>query len=202
MTVFMTHVCNGLGDRLLDVVGFTVLCSFFGVDKYIDWAAFVKNRLYDVKLLQLPCDIKTKDTPADIVVHNENQSVSLSPIHVFATLKRTFPDITFEEVVQRYISTAQSIKPSCILEPYVPDLRDHICIHLRRTDKLTNCGDMRHETNMLEYDAIMGRLMTYLNSLIDNGSSKFYVISDDPEYKQVFIEKLHDIAKSHTLKVK
>lgn len=193
MTKFTTRVCNGLGDRLLDIVGFSVMCLYLQGEMGIDWT---RNRVYDPSLLELPCEINTPTSTAHIVVHNQNQCVSLSPVHVFSVLKKVLPDITFEEMAQKYISIAQSIKPSHILEPYVPDLSDYVCIHLRRTDKLNNGGDMRHETNWLEYEKIMNRLIVHVSKLISEGEHlKFYVISDDLQYKQVFIETIRDIAK-------
>jgi hypothetical protein len=212
-----THVKNGLGDRLLDVIGFVALCKKNGVRGSISWADHNHNfrwgpAIYDLDLLDFSelseiVEIKSKGSPIrawdELFIDNINQSATLSPFNIHVHREKT--DIN--KTVKDFIESAQKIKVSEKIEKHIfKDLENYIGIHLRRTDKIKqelHGSNALHETSTKQYENLMKNLLNKIKEDIRSSESdKFYVVSDDIEYKKIFVEKILDIAKTENKEIK
>ena len=91
----MTYITkdSGLGDRLLDIIGFCVLCKFKNLQPNIFWNPKIVNcrwgsNDYDIKLFNF-INITTNNIIYPTVFQkNINQSATLSPYIIYLHLKK------------------------------------------------------------------------------------------------------------------
>ena len=94
-------LANGLGDKLLDLVGFFVLCKHLNYKPKITfdnngnfaWG----NNNYDTRLFNFN-DIIISDDTCNFYLHSPNPSSSLCPYKVYEFISKFYPEITFEKI--------------------------------------------------------------------------------------------------------
>lgn len=208
-----TNVKNGLGDRLLDVVGFAALCRKHGVKGMINWATHNHNfmwgsAIYDLRLLDFSelseIEINSNGVKAwdGLFINNISPGVSLSPYNIAMHHEET----NIYDTIKDYIELAQKIKVSDIIGKHISkDLEEYTGIHLRRTDKIkTQLHGLhaRHETSTKQYDYLINNLMDILRyDILSSTTNKFYVTSEDMEYKDLFIKQIQEIAAEENREV-
>lgn len=177
---------NGLGDKLLDVLGFLVWCMGASVTPVVDWCSRSDpqpwgDAFYDRGCFQFPFEVSRG--PAEAVAVGTDPSASYCPAQVHRYLQGRK---TFEELVGTYFEVARS---SWTIAPWIrnlapPTMIDDECIgvHLRRRDKIKALDkvDHRHETTPEELSVIMDKLREYVKGkVVVEGERKFFVCSDD-----------------------
>lgn len=213
--ILKTSVCNGIGDRLLDVIGFSVLCSAIGILGHINWSTHDHgfkwgSAIYDLRLFDFSKLTYTQVIPAVsgtstvddnngiIEVKNHNACMTLSPYNVWRNLcEKAGHTIPYEEVLTAYIYVASRIHPSSVISPFIPHhISDYTAVHLRRTDKVSQCANPVHETFPDQYNIIIDKLVARIENDIKTSEDpcKYFILSDDPEYKQQFTQSIRDIA--------
>jgi hypothetical protein len=218
-TTTTLFIQNGLGDRILDTIGASVIRLLLsGIPIEIKTRNHQRNRdHYDPRLIDISAlnvawsravgddddDHHRTEIKQELV--NDQPSVTLSPynVHTFlgkysAAATPTPRHYTYDEVINAYINMASRIQPSPVISKYIPEgLESHIGIHLRRTDKIVENPDASHEMTPVEYDVIITRLKLYVQEYIStqrpDETTYFYVLSDDEVYKDEFIQYLHTV---------
>jgi hypothetical protein len=196
------HICliNGLGDRLLDFIGFYVLCKTLNYKPNISFTnKFSEWGNYDEKLFSFEDDILTKDytnNKFNFFIEDNVPSASLCPYKVYKFSKIFLPDITFQEISLRYnLYSKIIIRPSEIIKEKIPiGLEKSYGIHLRKSDKVGN-GDIRHISSTNEFQIIINNLLDDLtNIILSECEPSFLLVSEDEQWKNEFHDKLQTIA--------
>jgi len=184
---------NGLGDKLLDVIGFYIICKYLNYTPNIQlnkrtvefkWGF---NR-YDPRLFIFNDIILTNTiNKNDFYINSPNPSSSLCPYKVYEFIKKFKPEITFEEISNKYtIYSKEIIKPSDIITLNIPiGIENAYGIHLRKTDKVYKIdGDSRHENLINEFDLITNKLLEDVNNICKNENNPtFLIVSEDDTWK-------------------
>ena len=188
---------NGLGDKLLDVIGFYVLCKCLNYKANVnlnyqsaqyDWG----NNEYDPRLFIFD-DIRFTGQSCDYFVHSQYPSASLCPYKVYKYLH----NYTFEQVSDLFVKySKQIIQPSEIItSKYPPGIENAHGIHLRKSDKMNNNGDSRFVNSINEFDIITNRLLENVEEIISNEDDpKFIVVSEDNAWKIEIINRIKAIS--------
>jgi hypothetical protein len=174
---------NGLGDKLLDVLGLVVWARGYrgAVDPVVDWCSTDDyqpwgNARYDAELFVFPFLLGRG--PADVLVTSTDPSSSFCPERVKGYLRDKAPD----DVAVTYVETAAGIGVSPRVARKAPQgIEMCVGVHLRRKDKVRADGDSRHETQPSELDDIMSRVWQYIDELIALGTRHFFVCGDEDE---------------------
>ncbi len=201
---------SGLGDKLLDLIGFLVYCKHAEHHPIVDWCSDLNEAhpwgsgVFDASLFDfgdLKLEIMKEDEINVVISKSTGASLSIPNVHALLEKENELTR-TFEDLVEDYISTARKyIKPSKLIS--IPkDIELCIGIHLRRSDKIKNVGegDPRHETNVTEYDEIIYHLKKHLELLVRYSSENalyFFVCSEDEAYKKEFIGWLKSLCQQH-----
>lgn len=185
---------NGIGDRILDLIGTFTMATFTGAGIKIEWDASQTHlpRQYDLSLLNLA------NLPSHTVVDTIDNHINISPSATLTPYKiyKMLASPTLKNVISTFISTAAKIQISRELTQYMPsNIEDCIAIHLRRTDKI-NSERSGIYVSTSENDILMARLFLWIERyIIENEKIFFYVCTDDADYKSGFIDKVVYIAK-------
>jgi hypothetical protein len=190
---------NGLGDRLLDILGASVLCQHLGCGVMeLEWDMDHRNflwgkALYDINLIDLGGLNFTRVNGLSNFV-NTNPSDTLAPYKVYSFIKSKGVSVTFDNVVQQYINLASTIRPTEIISPYLsPDLPKCVAIHLRKTDKVVSATD-DISISQEGFDALMTKCFEWIRNYIANTPQPyFYVCSEDKDHKDDVITKIRGI---------
>lgn len=185
---------NGLGDKMLDLIGFTLLCKYlnynpiikFDTDRIFAWGSCN----YDLRLFNFN-DITISNDPCNFYVRSPNPSASLSPYKIYEFVRPFIPEITLEKVSKDFVYTAKRIiSPSEIIKSYIPEgIENAYGVHLRKSDKLTNHGDIRFENLFNEFQIITDKLTEDINFIIDaEPDAKFIIVSEDTIWKNEITE--------------
>lgn len=201
---------SGLGDQLLDTIGFLVICKIKCKTPVLEWC---KNALlyeqpwgqanYSIDLFKFPenvefVDIIDKSIPTFISI---NTGASFNIINL-----RNYLGMPASTIIEEYNTITRSILPGNI--KFTNDISKCIGIHLRRTDKIKNKGDpidIRHETTLEEYSEVIIRLKECVRTMISNSGDYyvwFFVCSEDKEYKNQFMNELISITKMYNKSAK
>jgi hypothetical protein len=185
---------NGLGDKLLDLMGFYVICKYLNYKPYI---TLDKNQTfawgstnYDPLLFNFR-DVTISDDASTYIVTFPITSWSSCPYKVYAFLKSHVPGITFKQVSESYeFYASQIINPAEAIYTRMPNnLQNAYGIHLRKSDKVNNNAvDSKHENTVDEFNMITDRLLADIMSLEDD--AYFLIVSEDLQWKQEFIRKM------------
>lgn len=184
---------NGLGDKLLDLLGFYVICKYLYYKPYITLDNKKKfvwgDANYDPLLFNFR-DVTVSDDASTYIVNMPAQSWSSCPYKVYAFLKSRIPGITFRQVSESYeFYASRIIKPTEAIRIRMPNnLQNAYGIHLRKSDKVNNEGDLKHENTVDEFNMIIDRLLADIMSLKDD--AYFLIVSEDLQWKQEFIRKM------------
>lgn len=188
-----TDLSNGLGDRLLDMSGLFALNAITDTKFAVEWVHDPPDRAYDPTLLNFSkLQMFSFDKKLNMSLLTKTSGFGTSPYFLMKFLRAHDMNPVPKALVDQYIKWAQLIDfhPD-IKASAPPGIEKCIAIHLRRTDKLNNSGDMVHETNMREYEMIMSRMKAYIDQLVTTEPTAwFYVISDDAKYKETFVSEM------------
>lgn len=204
---------SGLGDKLLDLIGFLVYCNHAKHCPIVDWCSDLTEKhpwgsgVFDASLFNFG-DLKLEsvnETETNIVI-SKSTGASLSITNVQDLLeKENQITISCEDLVKDYISTARRyIKPSALIT-LPKNIELCLGIHLRRTDKIKQIGegDPRHETDITEYNDIIHQLKNHLELHVKyNNDTDFYfcVCSEDEAYKTEFTNWLRSLCQMYDKK--
>ena len=186
---------SGLGDRLLDMIGFYVICKCLGYCpkvffnnycNYFDWGSSV----YDLRLFDFTGIELIEDVECPYYIHSPNTSSSLSPYKGWEFVASLLPELSFEDFSNLYHTYAkQVIRPSSIIVSKLPEgLENAYGIHLRRSDKVKE-GDIRHENTTSEFEMITRELIEDIRRIIqkeDEPEPVFLIVSEDNQWKDEF----------------
>lgn len=203
------NLVNGLGDKLLDLIGFYVLCKYMNYCPYIYFSnngnfAWGTNN-YDLRLFNFQNIQITNTFPSssscDYHVNSPNPSSSLSPYKVYVFLKQFIPDISFEQISNDFVTCSkQIIQPSEIITSKIPNnIQNAYGIHLRKSDKLRTDGggDIRHENTGSEFEIITNKLLDDVTCIITSEDEPaFVIVSEDEQWKLEISNIILDIAKN------
>jgi hypothetical protein len=198
---------NGLGDKLLDMIGFYIICKYLNYIPNVQFNKQIKifpwgNNYYDSKLFIFDDIIITDDNFSinrKVIKHNKkvkiydnlyidspNPSASLCPYKVYEFIKKYIPEVTFEEISNKYVEYGKNIiKPSEIITSKIPlGIENAYGIHLRKTDKVQiKNNNFLYENSENEFDIIISKLLENIKEICkkeDNPS--FLIVSEDIEW--------------------
>jgi len=194
------NLLNGLGDKLLDLIGFFILCKYlnykpnitFNNDGNFAWG----NNNYDMRLFNFN-DIIISNNKYDFYVNSPNPSSSLCPYKVYEFIKHFLPEITFEQISNDFVIYSKKIiSPSEIILSNIPNgIENAYGIHLRKTDKVNNYGDIRHENLTDEFEIITNKLLEDVKNIIINETDvKFVIVSEDTNWKLEITNIINNIS--------
>jgi hypothetical protein len=203
---------NGLGDKILDILGFSVFCDYYNFQPVVNWDSkpfhfyWGKND-YDLRLLKFDKNIQFTINSKKFSdrIESPNPSSSLSPYKVFTYLKKSHPDITFEEVSEKFVKKAKElVKASPFVERCIPKgIENAYGIHLRFSDKVKKEYNPRFEHNLRDFVMIRETILEDLDTIIQNDSEPaFLVVSEDLKWRQEFLYALQGIADKHKKPIK
>jgi len=198
---------NGLGDKLLDLVGFFILCKYlnykpnitFNNNGHFAWG----NNNYDTRLFNFN-DIAISNDQCDFYVHSPNPSASLCPYKVYEFIKNFLPEITFEQISNDFIIYSKKIiSPSEIILSQIPNgIENAYGIHLRKSDKINNRGDIRCENSINEFEIITNKLLEDVTNIINSENDvKFVIVSEDNNWKLEIKNIINDISNKNNKQI-
>jgi len=203
---------NGLGDKLLDLIGFYIICKYLN---YIPYVTFVNdnqfiwgNNNYDIRLFIFD-EIIVSDEKCNFYLNSSrNPSSSLCPYKVYEFIKPSFPEITFEEISDDFIKYSKIlIKPSEVILSKIPNnIENAYGIHLRKSDKIIgSCGDIRHENSNTEFEIITKKLLEDVENIIisdDEEEPTFLIVSEDNTWKKEVYDIIMNISNNNNKIIK
>lgn len=180
--------CNnsGLGDRLLDTIGFYVICKYLNYNPYLklncagnpQWGNYDERLFIFAGLNTLPC-------PSQFYIHSPNSSASLSPYKVYEHVKQFLPQSKFEEIAAEFSSAAKCIiRPSDLISTrFPPGIENSYGIHLRKSDKVSETGNP-HLCTKTDFQLIHSKLIdTIVEIVIQESQPIFFVVSEDKAWR-------------------
>jgi hypothetical protein len=193
---------NGLGDKIMDLIGFCVICEYLNYKPHINFNNNISNfqwgnSHYDIKLFNFDNVNIINDNNYTYYI-NSHPSLSLCPYRVYEYLTQFFSTINFEEVSYKYNQFAKKlIKPSDIILSKIPiNIENAYGIHLRRSDKVNNRCDITHENTIDEFNLITNKLLEDIQSIIlTENEPSFLIVSEDIEWKN----HIKDIINNYSL---
>lgn len=194
------YICvdNGLGDKLLDVIGFYIICKYLNynphiiLNKYVNNYAWGHNK-YDPRLFKFT-DIIITEQECENYINSPNPSSSLCPYKVYTFINK-YKMVSFEQISNDYNIYAKTIiQPSEIINSKIPiDIEKAYGIHLRKTDKVKPSTDSRFENSMNEFDIIMNSLLNDINKIIETEDNPILlIVSEDEEWKKEIKNKINN----------
>jgi hypothetical protein len=188
---------NGLGDKLLDLVGFSILCKYLNYKPHVQFLNNGKQPwgtpAYDIQLFDFSDDVVVlRSTSAEsestaYYVNSYNPSSSLCPYKVYRFISQFIPDITFEQISNDFVTYSKKIiTPSQAIISNLPtDIEKAYGIHLRKSDKVSDTCDIRHENLRSEFNIIVNKLLEDVQHIIlTDPEPIFLIVSEDAEWKQ------------------
>jgi hypothetical protein len=185
---------NGMGDRLLDIIGVMTFCKYKNLQMSVYWDnPPVGNNewIYSQKLFKFPFQITNE--MSNFFIYSK-PSLSGSP-HM---LHKILTSVNFDDIVQSVSQYAKAIRPSDIVEKYIPvGIHKAYGIHLRATDKITENREAGSYSNSKkEFDDIIFKLLHDVkNTLLMEITDTFFITSEDETWKFHITDKIRDIAK-------
>jgi hypothetical protein len=202
---------NGLGDKLLDILGAYVICKYLKYQLVVDFNGDNSNwkwgnNYYDENLLifkdiEIVNNVKKENYQfIDIV----NPSTTLAPYNVWKYLSIKIKNLEFREVCDKYKELANIfVEPSEVIKNYYnKNLENAYGIHLRHTDKIFD-GDLTeiddcHMLNLNEFKFFESKLLEDIEKIIIKDSEPiFFISSEDCNYKKIFQENVEKIYKKY-----
>jgi hypothetical protein len=198
---------NGLGDKLLDLIGFFVLCKYLN---YKPNVTFCNNSTYawgianyDIRLFNFN-EITISDDKCNFYVKSPNPSASLCPYKVYDFIKQFLNEITFEQISNDFVKySKQIISPSEIISSQIPNgIENAYGIHLRKSDKLNNMCDIRHENTFVEFEIIVNKLLDDVkNIIISEEEPTFLIVSEDNNWKLEIINIINNFSNQNNKQI-
>jgi hypothetical protein len=191
---------NGLGDKLLDTIGFCIICKYlhytpniiFDNSGVYQWG---ENNHYDERLFSFSGFRNSKE-PCKLYIRSPMPSASLCPYKVFSFIQQFVPSITFEQISRDFLEeSGKIIRPSAIITSKIPaNVERAYGIHLRRTDKVNNTGDLRHMSTVKEFEIIVNKLLEDVGRIIQEDSEpSFLIVSEEDAWKMEITQIIRNI---------
>lgn len=186
------HDSAGLGDRLLDSIGYAVLCQRKQVEPIsIQWCSGssaynqqMKRSSYSSELFSFPFHVKCDDSGNEHkFIQTYMSGYSYNPYAVAEFLQIDLD----ESLIKDYVSVATNIRPAPIIN--IPYLGDAVGVHLRKSDKITNEVDHPHETSVQDFAIIMSRVKEYILKTYGE-RQRFFICSEDKTHRSEFVSFL------------
>jgi hypothetical protein len=194
---------SGMGDRLLDFIGFYVLCKLLNYKPNVTFNSNTSHwGDYEQSLFNFDKTIMNGKT-AYFHVHTPNPASSLSPYKVYQFVKQFLPDITFEKVSSLYnLHIKDIIKPSeRILSKIPKGIENAYGIHLRKSDRISTLYP-DHMTSSSEFDIITKKLLDDINTIImSNNTPTFLIVSEDNSWKNEMKNKIQSVVGRKSIKI-
>jgi hypothetical protein len=194
---------NGLGDQLLDVVGFFIICKYLNYKPNITFSDSGWGK-YDMQLFNFS-DVEFSNKNCKFYLTSPNPSASLSPYKVYIYLKDFVPELTFEQISNDFVLYSKNIiKPSGIITSNIPNgIEKAHGIHLRKSDKINNCGDIRHFSSTNEFEIMTAKLLEDVTNIISiENEPTFLIVSEDNNWKLEISNIINNIADTNNKKIK
>ena len=192
---------NGIGDKLLDLVGSFILCKYlnytphytFNNGQRFTWG----NNDYALELFCFNNIIISNNS--SYLINIPNPSTSLCPFRVYEIIHKVLPEFTFKQISDDFLLFSKEIiQPSNIIASNIPKGIEHAYgIHLRRSDKVSYNADIRHENLIDEFESITQHLLQDVEKIILCESASFCIVSEDPEWKEAFTQHIRTISEKH-----
>ena len=219
---YIFFAMNGIGDKLLDLAGVITLCDYTKKELLIVLNQYEQNfvwgnAIYKKELfkfdkninvvekiddLNINIDIGDKDKNPDCrgndmfykdykIIKVSAGGVLFSPIRIFNYLNQK---IEYKVIAEKYIENLNKISDSEILKDfYSPDLSECIGLHLRKSDKVVKRSHNNCSSENEFYGIIVKEMNKYLHDiLLKNKGQKFYICSEDIEWKNVYIKYIQE----------
>ena len=198
---FSQHEWAGLGDRLLDTIGYCVLCRRWGRSPIVvRWcggnSAINSSRgrsAYSAEFFDFPFETECRIGRKNILL-TQHSNYSYNPFGVADMLN--MPGGPDRELVEDYLYFATRIRPSAKLlnVPSKEAFGDVVGVHLRKSDRL---GDGPSGTtmymNLTEFDDIIGRAKAHISDAYGPGQ-RFFVCSEDAAHRDGFEKFIESVA--------
>lgn len=188
---------SGMGDKLFDLIGFIVLCKYINRQPIVEWCEKYEVQpwgiaQFDKRLFDFGINL-VQDIPDDYErVISTNTCVSISIPKLYEFLKTRYNIVLeYPDLINTFTTTFKKhIVPSNITLKYIPHgIEKCIGVHLRKSDKIREDADTRHEMKLSEYEELMKHLRSYVTKLIKDCKEKeisFFVCSEDYAHKRDF----------------
>ena len=205
---------NGLGDKIINILGAAVYSYYknFALKVFLNENImlyyFGSSNFYDLALFEFN-SIKIYNNNDEYKKYNLNQIenallfinpdtiVSITPFCVYQKLKSENINVSFEEVSNMFLTIAKKIQPSAMVSKCIPiGIESAYGIHLRKSDKIKQNPDIRHEMSFDENIILIEKLLSTISDIIESEETpSFFVTSEDNEHKNLFCESIKNIAK-------
>jgi hypothetical protein len=202
------RLINGLGDKLLDLIGFFVLCKYLNykpnVTFYNNNSFAWGNNNYDIRLFNFN-EIIISEDKCNFYVNSCNPSASLCPYKVYEFIKHFLYEITFEQISNDFVEFSKKIiKPSEIILSKIPNnIEKAYGIHMRKSDKINNRGDIRHENTINEFEIIVNKLLDDVtNIILSEEEPTFLIVSEDNNWKLEITNRINNISNNNNKQIK
>jgi len=202
------RLVNGLGDRLLDTIGFVVLCKHLNYNPNV---IFCNNGvqgwgipIYDVRLFIFN-EVTIADNDSDFNINYHAPSCSFCPYKVYEFVNKFNADITFERITNDFVEYSKKIiQPSEIILSKIPDnIEKAYGIHLRKTDKIYDNGNLACENTLNEFEIITKKLLEDVESIIiSEEEPTFLIVSEDNNWKFEIINHINKISNNYNKQIK
>jgi hypothetical protein len=205
---------NGLGDQLLDLIGFYVICKYLNYSPNVTFPtisnskfAWGDNNNYDEKLFNFN-EIITLKNNCNYYIKSPNSSSSLCPFKVYVFLKNFYSELSFKQISDDFVLYAKNIiKPSEIILSKIPnDIEKSYGIHLRKSDKIQSNNtkiDIRHISTQNEFYIITNKLIDDVKNIIKTEQdARFLIVSEDNNWKNEITNIIYNIAFKNNKQVK
>lgn len=202
---------SGMGDKLFDLVGFIVLCNYIKRQPHVEWCEKYEVQpwgiaQFDKRLFDFDINL-VEDIQADqerVISTNTCVSISIPKLHEFLKTRYNLV-VEYPDLIETFLTTFKKhIVPSDITLKYIPaGIEKCIGIHLRKSDKVREDADTRHEMKLSEYQQLMNNLRSYIIRLIKDCKEKelsFFVCSEDYHHKQEFQTFIKQTCDEYKLK--
>lgn len=190
---------NGLGDKLLDIIGMSVLCEIKSYAQSLVWINSGRrfawgSSFYDADLFNFPFEITNAASPNYDTLVVPNACVSISPC-VIAEKE----GVAINTIVEMFVKHAQTLFRGIadkipVPEELLQNNKTTIGIHLRKSDKIVRVAS-GFETSVDQFRSIMNMLSERIASEMVDGNS-YFVCSEDKTHRDEFISFIKRFAKS------
>jgi len=191
---------GGLGEELLDLIGFGVLCKYLNyksnVSFYIDQKFDCLDNKLDIRLFNFN-QITISDDECNFYVNSPNPSYSLCPYRVYEFIEKFLNELTFEQFSNDFVEYSKIIiKPSEIILSKIPnDIEKAYGIHLRKKDKNGNTHDIIDDYSRYEFEITTNKLLEDVkNIIISEEETIFLIVCEDNNWKKEIYDIIIDFS--------
>jgi hypothetical protein len=202
------RLTNGLGDKLLDLIGFVVLCKYLNYKPNIIFENNLNfawgNNNYDIRLFDFN-EITISDDKCNFYVNSLACSVSLCPYKVYIFIKQFLDEITFKQISNDFVEYSKKIiQPSEIILSKIPNnIEKAYGIHLRKSDKINDYCDMKHVNTMNEFEIITNKLLDDVKYIImTEEDPTFLIVSEENNWRKNICDIIIDFSNKNNKQIK